>query len=394
MSKPHIKAVDDEQYFNNLSQKEFEHLDYQKQTEYKYQHVIDQYHKYHLDNPVNQVVVADHPKYYRHKVTTTATNVKTHGKLTLRLGFFIENTHKIQPKFESFLHDKLIESTLKQIEKSLQKYKITAYKKGYNRGVIKHVMVRKSYTNNDLLVVFVTHGSLLPNHKHIIRDIRDNNDHVKSVIQIIQKVETHIVLYGEERILFGPGFIIDYIEGIQFKISAQSFYQINPAQMMKLYIHAFEYANIQKHEHVMDCYAGIGTISLLAAQKAQSVIAVEMNASAVKNAIENAKRNNISNVTFVKEDAETYMHTYQHPIDVLIIDPPRIGVSKAFIASIKRLKPKRIVYISCYVETQARDIKQLSSLYKVERIQPVDMFPYTTHVESVSLLHKKCDNKS
>lgn len=389
MQKQKIEKIDDEQYFDSIEETNFERLSYDDQIIQKQQNVIEQFHKRNIHTKIQKVIAADNPKHYRHKVTASATNVKSHGKLKLRLGFFIEKTHKIKPVFESILHDKLIDFTLKDIEKILQKYNITAYVKGHDRGVIKHVLIRKSYATKDLLVVFVTQGKLFPNSKRIINELREKNNHLKSVIQIIQKTETHIVLYGDEKILFGPGYIIDNIEDLSFKLSAKSFYQVNPAQMLKLYQETFDLANIKQTDTVLDCYAGIGTLSLLAAKQAKSVIAVEMNTSAVTDAIGNAKKNNIKHVKFIKNDVEKFIETYHQPIDVLIIDPPRIGASIKFIEAVKRLKPKRIVYISCFVETQARDIQQLLALYHVKVIQPVDMFPYTSHIENIVLLEIK-----
>ncbi len=383
------KQIDDDQYFESIDQKDFMALSYPEQSKSKIKYVHDQFVKNAVNTKVNPLIISDHPKYYRHKVTATATNVKKHGKLQLKLGFYIENTHKIKPVFESVLHDKTIEKTLKNIEQLFIKYKITAYQKGHDRGIIKHVLMRKSYANDALLIVFVTQGNLLPNAKRIIQELREKNEQIKSVVQIIQKNDTHIVLYGDEKTLYGPGYITDEIDGLRFRLSAKSFYQINPEQMMKLYHQGFELIDINKHEYVMDCYSGIGTLSLLAAKKAKEVVAVEQNVSAVKDAIGNAKSNKISNVRFVKDDAANFIATYKQNVDVLIIDPPRIGVSQSFIEAIKKLKPKRILYISCFVETQVRDIKQLNRLYEVKAIQPVDMFPNTTHVENITTLYLK-----
>ncbi len=389
MKQVHSQHVDDESYFDSYEETSFLKTSYEEQIKLKSQYINTQFQSLDIKSDIKPIILADHPQHYRHKVTSSATNTKANGKWQLKLGFYIENTHKIKPVFESILQHKAIENTLKNIETILQKNKFTAYVKGHSRGIIKHVLIKRSYDSGDLLVVFVTQGRIFPNSKQIIGMIREKNPSIKTVVQIIQNTDTHIVLYGEDKVLYGPGYIIDKIDDLSFKLSAKSFYQVNPEQMMKLYHNAFDLANINKSELVVDCYSGIGTLSLLAAKKAKSVVAVEMNATAVKDAIENASRNHINNVKFIKDDAAHFLETYQERVDVLLIDPPRIGVSMNFIEAIKTLKPKRIVYISCFVETQIRDIKQLNHLYDIEAVQPVDMFPYTSHIENIVLLTLK-----
>ena len=361
MSESKKRIIDDDNYFDQLDQSDFVTLSYDDQIKLKYQHVIHSFQSNLIKTRIQPVIIASHPMHYRHKVTASATNIKTQGKLKLRLGFYIEKTHKIKPGFESIVQDKTIEKVLKDMEYIFQKHHFTAYVKGHSRGIIKHILIRKSYANKEMLVVIVTQGSLFPNVKQIIKEIREKNSFITSVVQIIQNKETPIVLYGEEKILYGKGYIIDKIGDLSFKLSAKSFYQVNPEQMMILYQHAFKLANIQTHETVMDCYSGIGTISLLAAQYAKKVTAIEMNHVAVKDAIDNAKRNQISHVTFIRDNVETFLGTYQDKVDVLILDPPRIGASRLFIEAVKKLKPNRIIYISCFPETQARDIKQLQT---------------------------------
>lgn len=385
----HSFQSDDDIYFSKNSQSDFSKTPYPEQMNQKMMFIEKAFQKYHIQHDILPIIASKHPRYYRHKVTASATNVKSHGKRQLRLGFFIENSHQIKASFKSILHDKAIEMLLEDIESTLQKYRIEAYEKGYHRGIIKHVLIRKSYAKNHLLIVFVTQGNLFPNAKKMIQTLRVKHPLIQSVVQVIQKKDTHIVLYGEERVLYGPGYIIDKIDDLSFKLSAKSFYQVNPEQMLVLYQKAFELAKIKPHELVMDCYSGIGTLSLLAAKQAKHVIAIEMNQSAVKDAIGNAKKNEIKNITFVQDDVEHFIATYRKPIDVLLIDPPRIGVTKRFIDDIKKLKPKRIIYISCFVETQARDIHQLLSHYEIKHIQSIDMFPFTKHVESIVSLSLK-----
>jgi 23S rRNA (uracil1939-C5)-methyltransferase len=209
------------------------------------------------------------------------------------------------------------------------------------------------------------------------------------VIQNIHKKKTHLVLLDEEKILYGPGYIEDEMDGIKFKLSSKSFYQVNPVQMIELYHKALELAQIKTTDIVMDTYSGVGTISLLAAKKAKHVIAIEANPNAHRDAVTNKKMNQISNITFIQSPVEDYIKNYQEKIDCLIMDPTRDGATKAFLDAILRLKPKRIVYISCEPTTQVRDVKSLLTHYNVEVVQPVDMFSQTIHVESITLLSLK-----
>ncbi len=329
------------------------------------------------------------PLNYRHKVIVSATNIRVNNRFKLRLGLYVEGSKDIKPGVENHIHDEDINRVLVTVEQILQKYKFEAYTRQYRKGIIKHVMIRKSHFDHSMMLIFVTQGHVFPNHKKMIHEIVGIHPEVKTVIQNIHSIDTPIVLLDQSKLLFGTGYIEDEISGLRFRLSPNSFYQVNPIQMKNLYDIGLEYANITKNDIVMDCYSGIGTISLLAAATAKEVIAIEANKDAVKDAILNKKMNQVQNVRFELADVENYMFDYNQPINVLIMDPPRDGASLRFIEAIKKLKPSRIVYISCFVETQVRDIEQLSDLYEVVKIQPVDMFSYTSHVETVTLLERK-----
>ncbi len=367
----------------------YQKIEYLEQVKYKYEHVNNAFKKANIQAKINPVLKNESPKHYRHKVTASATTVFVNKRPKLRLGMFVEGSHEIDPGFNHFIHDEEINQVLELIEKILNQYKISAYDIKKRQGILKHVLIRKSYLNKDMLVVFVTNGKLFPNAKNISNDIRKDFPNVKTTIQMIQNKVTPIVLYGEEKNIFGPGYIEDGFNDLMFRLSAKSFYQVNPEQMVKLYEKALDMANITKQDKVMDCYSGIGTISLAAAQKAKDVIAVEVNQSAVKDAIANAKLNHIRNVKFYCDDVEKFMNGFKEPIDILILDPTRTGATSKFLNAMKKLKPKKIVYVSCYVETQVRDLKQLLGMYKINEVQPVDMFSYTEHVENIVCLSLK-----
>lgn len=364
---------------------DFLHINYQKQLHMKDEHVSNLYKKERIPSKINSITQSKQPKNYRHKVVLSATQIKE----KLKLGLYRENSKTVIPYLDCHIQDQEINMLLKTVEKVLNNFKIPAYHIDREKGIIKHVMVRKSYATKDLMLIFVTHDYLLPNAKKIIQEIIAKHPKVVTVIQNIHKKKTHLVLLDEEKILYGPGYIEDEIDGIKFKLSSKSFYQINPVQMIELYHKALELAQIKSSEVVMDTYSGVGTISLLAAKKAKHVIAIETNQQAHKDAMINKKMNQISNITFVHSPVEEYMKNYQGKIDCLIMDPTRDGASKSFLEAVLRLKPKRIVYISCEPSTQVRDIKELISQYRIHHVQPVDMFSQTVHVESIVLLSLK-----
>jgi 23S rRNA (uracil1939-C5)-methyltransferase len=240
-----------------------------------------------------------------------------------------------------------------------------------------------------MLVTLVTQGYLLPNAKKIAAELIKKHPKVRTVVQNIHHKKTHLVLLDEEKIIYGQGFIEDDIQGILFRLSAKSFFQVNPSQMVKLYQLALDMANIKPTDLVVDTYSGIGTISLLAAKRAKEVIAVESNKASHLDALNNRKANQLLNLTCVHDDVSEFMKQFDRKIDVLIMDPTREGASKDFLDMLLKVKPKKIVYISCEPKTQVRDIKMLATQYHIVSVQSVDMFSQTAHVETITLLSLK-----
>lgn len=361
----------------------FEKMDYPDQVKLKQKNIERMFYSFKVK--VNPIMENPMPKNYRHKVILAATNIKANNQFQLRFGLFIEGSKQIKPKIFHHIHDKDINDLLQSIEKTLISYKIKAFSKLEPRGLIKHILVRKSLTTKKFMVVIVTNSSLLPNHKLIVKDIIAKNKNVETIIQNIQDRDTPVVLGNKDRILYGNGYITDSIFGINFRIHYQSFYQVNPYQMLNLYKYALDKANITKNDVVVDCYSGIGTISLLAAKKAKEVIGIEVNKSAVLDADYNKKLNKIENVSFICDDVERRLEQIKH-IDCLIMDPTRDGASLKFLETVNQIKPKKIVYISCDPYTQVRDLKSLLENYTIKDIQPVDMFSFTAHLENIVIL--------
>jgi len=357
------------------------HIKYEEQLKLKQSYVMHLFSSlnYHQEIPI---LKSEQMLNYRHKVVLSATTVNK----KLKLGLYRENSKEVIPYLNCFLHDVEANDLLVTIEQVMNQFKIPAYDINTHQGILKHVFIRKSYTSKDIMLVFVTQGNLLPNSKKMIQIIRSKHPRVKTVIQNIHHKHTHLVLLENEKILFGKGFIIDQIDDLKFVISSRSFYQINPKQMMSLYQTALDMLDIKEHETIIDTYSGIATLSLLAAKKAKHVYAVEVNAKAHHDAILNKKENNIDNITMINQDVETYMIEHQGHVDGLIMDPTREGSTPSFLKALIKLKPKRVVYISCNPETQVRDLKQLKDNYNILKVKAVDMFSQTDHVETIALL--------
>jgi 23S rRNA (uracil1939-C5)-methyltransferase len=364
---------------------DFLHTTYDYQLKLKEKHVESLYRKLGLFHQVNPIIKSDEPLHYRHKTVLSATTKKN----KLRLGLYQEKSKTITPFLECYIHDKKANEVFKTIEQLLNQFKISAYDIDKKQGIIKHVMIRKSYARNDMMVVFVTQGNLFPNAKKISQMLVKKHPQVKTTIQNIHNKDTHLVLLEQEKTIYGSGYIIDQIDDLSFKLSPRSFYQVNPMQMQKLYQKAIDVADIKKTDIVIDTYSGIGTLSLLIAKKAKQVYAIEVNKDAHQDALDNEKYNQIQNIDFIHGDVSENMFKITSSIDVLFMDPTRDGASIAFLDDVMKLKPKKIVYISCEPKTQVRDVNTLSQLYDIKQIQPVDMFSQTVHVESIVLLSLK-----
>lgn len=360
------------------------HVKYEAQLKMKEDHLKKLFYSLYYRGSF-EVVPNPKPLHYRHKVVLSAT---TH-KNKLRLGLYREKTKEVIPFLKCFLHDEKTNLVLATLEELLNKYKIPAYDIDKGTGILKHILIRKSFHHGHLMVVFVTQGNLLPNGKKIIQDARQTHPEISTVIQNIHNKKTALVLLEDEKILFGPGYIYDEIGDLKFRLSSRSFYQVNPLQMIKLYQTALDLLEIKKTDLILDTYSGIGTISLLASKFAKEVIAIETNPKAHQDALSNRKENLIENIRFVNDDVERFITTYQGTVDGLIMDPTREGATEKFLNAVLKLKPKKIVYISCEPMTQARDLKILSKNYDIKKVVGVDMFSQTVHLESCVLLSAK-----
>lgn len=342
--------------------------------------------------PVKAVQGMAEPLHYRNKAIASFATQR--GKLVC--GLYAEGTHRVLPGADCLLQEEILNKTLAAVLDAARACRWTAYDEDRGTGLLRHTVLRSSCSGK-VLVTLVTPGPDLPGSKNFCTVLRKKAPWVVSIVQNINPTRSSAVLGSREKTLYGPGFVLDTLCGTQFAISSRSFYQVNRTQTEVLYKKALELAKLTGRETVIDAYCGIGTIGLCAAPLAKQVIGVERNPAAVKDAAANARRNKIANARFVCADATEWMAAAAgeglHP-DVVFLDPPRAGSTPECIAAVNKMKPRRVVYVSCDPETLARDVAAFTRLgWRAAKFCPVDLFPQTKHVETVVLLsHKKPDS--
>lgn len=364
---------------------QLQNLEYDEQLSFKQAKMIKLLGRYcHID----EIIGMENPTNYRNKLQTAYSFRNGH----IYSGIYQSSTKKIVGIDHCLLEDEYSQKIAKTVLKLLTQLKIKAYDLRTERGFFRHVLVRRAFNTNEFMVVLVTAKGDFPHKEEFTSELLRQNRKITTVVWNINDSQTPLFLGEKSEILFGEGYITDKLLGLSFRISPKSFYQVNPVQTEKLYSVAKEYASLSGKERVLDAYCGIGTIGLCMSDKAGEIIGVEVNSDAVKDAIKNAEINGVKNARFFNEDAGEFMEKCARngeKIDVVITDPPRAGCSKKFLDSVLSLSPEKIVYISCNPETLARDLFALRKNYKVEKIQPVDLFPYTNHIETVVCLKNK-----
>lgn len=330
------------------------------------------------------------PLHYRNKVSAAFGMDRQHNPIS---GIYEEKSHKIVAVDSCLLEDKKADEIIVTIRKMLKSFKIKVYDEDTGYGLLRHVLVRTAKNTGEIMVVLVTASPIFPSKQNFCRALREKHPEITTIVQNINQRTDSLVLSDRENVLYGKGYITDILCGKSFRISARSFYQVNPIQTEILYTKAIEYAGLTGKETVLDAYCGIGTIGIIASDKASKVISVEINKDATRDAIINTRQNGIKNLTVFTDDAGAFMEQLavdKAPVDVVFMDPPRQGSSETFIRSLLTLSPNRIVYISCGPDTLARDLKLITKGgYKVTKAECVDMFPKTGHVETVVLMSKK-----
>lgn len=339
---------------------------------------------------VKPIIGMENPFYYRNKVHAVFDRDK---KGNVICGTYEAGTHRVVPVEECMIEDKISQEIIRAIRDMLKSFRIKTYDEDTGYGLLRHVLVRRGFSTDEIMVVLVVASPIFPSKNNFVKALRKKFPQISTVVLNVNDKKTSMVLGERDIVLYGKGFIRDRLCGCTFRISPQSFYQVNPVQTELLYKTAIEYAGLGRKERVIDAYCGIGTIGLVAAGKAREVIGIELNKNAVRDAIVNARENKITNARFYQGDAGEFMEgmvSEGERADVVFMDPPRTGSTEKFLTSMVKLGPSRIVYISCGPDTLARDLEFLTKHgYVTRKIQPVDMFSFTEHCEVVCLLTKQ-----
>lgn len=372
---------------------QLQNLSYPEQLKFKQNKVERLLRKFCKVEPI---IGMENPYHYRNKVQA-AFYTDRRGKIIS--GVYQSGTHHVVGIDSCQTEDVIADKIIVAVRKLLPSFKMTTYNEDTGKGFLRHILVKRGFATNQIMLVLVTGTPVFPSKNNFVKEILKQFPEITTIVQNVNNYNTNLVLGDNQKVLYGKGYIEDILCGCRFRISPKSFYQINPVQTEVLYNTAMEYADLKGNETVLDTYCGIGTIGIVAAKRgAGRVIGVELNGDAVKDAIVNARANNLKNIRFYKGDAGEFMYevsTEDEKPDVVFMDPPRAGSDTKFLDSLIKMSPETVVYVSCNPETLARDLDYVikNSDYKISKIRPVDMFPHTAHVETVVLMSKVNPNK-
>ena len=373
------------QYQSECGGCQFMHVDYEYEIKIKKGYINNLLKDFYQDI---DIIPSDNIYNYRNKCQM---NYKLSNKGNIVSGLYMEHSHNIITIDNCHIQASKSNEVINKINKVLTKNKILPYD-GSGKGVLKNIFIRYGFNSKEMMIVFVTSDKIFPGSNNLVKDLISLNLGITTIIQNINPRITPIVLGDKEKILYGKGFIYEYVGNYKFKISANSFFQVNTNMMEIIYNKAVEFAKFSKNDVVIDAYSGIGSISIFIAKYVKEVISVELNKTAHQNAIINAKLNNIKNINFINDDATKYLVNLaktSNKIDKIIMDPPREGSSNDFIFSISKMNIKNVIYISCNPVTLKRDLILFKKLnYQVIKIVSIDNFPKTQHVETVVLMSR------
>ncbi|MDF2887953.1 MAG: methyltransferase, TrmA family [Lacrimispora sp.] len=360
------------------------HLPYKKQLEQK-QNDLETLLKPFCR--LESMIGMSDPYHYRNKVHAVFDHDRKGNPIS---GVYEANSHIVVPVESCLIEDQKSDEIIGAIRGMLKSFKIRTYDEDTGYGLLRHVLIRRGFVTGEIMVVLVTASPIFPSKNNFVKALRERHPEITTVIQNMNNRGTSMVLGDKENVLYGKGYIEDVLCGCRFRISSKSFYQVNPVQTEVLYKKAIEAAGLTGKERIIDAYCGIGTIGIVASRHVKEVIGVELNKDAVRDAIENAKINQVKNASFYCNDAGQFManmaESGEH-VDVVFMDPPRSGSTEEFIESVSKMRPGKIVYVSCGPETLARDLEYFKKKgYEAKKAWGVDMFPWTTHVETVILM--------
>lgn len=366
---------------------QLQQLTYEGQLYLKQRYIIERFKKY---GNIQPIIGMRQPYHYRNKVHAV---LKRNKRGDILSGMYREKSHDVIPIQSCLIENEQARMIINTITRLIKSFKYTIYDEDLRQGFFRHILIRTGHKSGEILVVLVTTTRTFPSKKNFVHALLKAHPEITSIVQNINAQTDNMILGTRDEVLYGKGYILDELCSLTFKISPQSFYQINAVQTEKLYQRAIELAELTGSENVIDAYCGIGTIGMIASKKAKVVYGVEVNAAAIKDAEINKKLNDCENIHFYLDDAQRFMLNWakeKRKVDVVIMDPPRAGSTEQFMRALLTLAPKKVIYISCNPETLKRDLDFMTyeSNYRVQSIVPCDMFPFSSHVETITLLTK------
>lgn len=360
--------------------------EYSETLKIKLNHVNSLFKQHKINYQIKEINPSPNITKYRNKMIVGFRFVNNE----IIAGFYEENSHKVIALDNCLMHSDIQNKIVKETINIMKSLKLRPYDEDKKTGLIRYLLIKEGFKTNEIMVVIVTGQEVFPGSNEFCKRIRAIDKNIKTIIQNINTRKTSVVLGEKEKILYGPGQISDYLCNLKFNITSKSFFQVNPLQAEKLYQKVKEYADFKGNEVIIDAYSGVGTIGMFLSDKVNKVISVENNKQAHFAAITNAKNNKIKNVLFYNDDATDFINQLsrqREKIDVVVMDPPRTGSTEQFIMSCVKLKPKKIVYVSCGPDTLARDLELfLKNNYIITKASCFDMFCFSEHIETVVLL--------
>jgi len=373
-----------------------QHIKYEQQLFIKTKIVIDSLNHIALltNIKVNDCIGMEKPYEYRNKIQYP---VKRQGG-NVAIGFFEKRSHDIVEAKQCYLHRKDLNRIRIIMKYIIEKYKISIYDEETGKGLLRHILIKEAFSTNERMLILVINGKKLIEDNLVLNEIINDiviRMNFNSIVLNLNQKKSNVILGDRNLLIHGKNNITDIIGDYKFEISAKSFYQTNPVQMKKMYDKIIEFANFKGNEVVLDIYCGIGTIGIYIAKYVDKVYGIELVKEAIKNAKENVKINDIKNVEFIEGEAVVKINEFVEnglKADVIILDPPRKGCEQSLLESIVAIRPERIIYVSCNPSTLARDLKYFCEFgYEAKYVQPLDMFPHTMSIESISLLERECE---
>lgn len=391
ITKSEYRCEEDCKSYKRCGGCDLRHIKYEKTLEIK-RNIVQSLVNKTLKNQikVNDTIGMENPFNYRNKAQYPV-GIDKEGNSTF--GVFANRTHEIIPIKDCKIQTKISEEIAKYILKFIQENNIKVYDEKSNKGTFRHIIVKVGMKTNEVMCVLVTNEEKIKNEKQLVSELKEKFPEIKTIVKNINDKNTNVILGNRNIILYGDGYIKDKLGEFTFKISPMSFYQINPIQTEKLYNLAIKKAELTGNETIFDLYCGIGTIGIFASKHVRQVYGIEIIPQAIEDAKENAKINDIKNTEFMVGDVEfalsELIEKRKIMPEVVFVDPPRKGLDNTTIQNLLKVEPRKIIYISCNPATLMRDLKAFEGKYEIKDITPVDMFPWTKHVECVSVLKTK-----